>query len=532
MTAGVSSDVTPSKTRAVTGTSVLIPVHISSLAVTYLSDGGQTQTSTHGVEEFPEELLRFFTQEQGRTLLVRGDPGAGKTLFALQALNVLQQHGGDCLYVSTRVDRDTIHRNYLVKNTRLTQSNVLDISQDPFDSTITPAEDLGTDRLDPESFLEWLQIVTDTSSTLNIVFDSWELVEQYLLSHARRDETIGPGTLVTRMATLARQHGLRIVLVTEQAEQTKLDYIVDGVVELQADHTIGGRPERTLLFEKLRGVRIGNRTRPFTLSEEQFQVFTPVSIPLPEPIRGDRRWEPTVNTKAKFSTGITDLDVMLDGGYNRGSVVHFELGPDLSRDAWSLPCFATARNFLSHGMGVAVVPLPESSPGLVRHNLEPILPDEAFETHCNVFETYDHKRMVGMTDESEPVSSGSATDETETDIGGFSYQEYLSCVESLREESDGPLLHIISMDATGDVFSEVMTDHATYVALHNDLSILVTKPGSGEQERADRIADVHFRLERRGETVFLYGENPVTPFLGFDTSTNDGTLNVNLTEMV
>jgi KaiC/GvpD/RAD55 family RecA-like ATPase len=511
---------------------VLSVAQLNTDAVAHNSDSGYVNAGQRGVEEFPAELLRFFTHQQGRILLVRGDPGAGKTLFAVQALDVLRQYGGDVLYVTTRVDTDTIYRNYLQGTTGLTRSNVLDISQDPFDADIAPADDIGAERFDPETFLEWLRAVGDVSKPLTAVFDSWELVERHLLSQARQSDSVEPGELVTRMATLARRHGFRIILITEEAEQTNLDYVVDGVVELRVGHSTGGRPERELLLEKLRGVRIANRTRPFTLSEETFRVFTPVDLRASRGDISESEWPPIDNSKSKFSTGIEDLDTMLDGGYNRGSVVHFELGPDLSRDAWSLPCLATARNFLSHDLGVAVVPLPESSPGLTRRNLEPVLPDTAFEACCDVFETYDHESMTptASADDDPTAARGNGLDESS--VGGFDYDDYLRRLASLREESDGPLLHIISMDAAGDELSDIMSDHATYVALHNDLSIFVTKPGSGERTRADRIADVHLRLERRGETAFLYGKNPVTPFLGFDMSASGGTLNVALQEMV
>ncbi len=481
-----------------------------------------------GVEEFPRELLRFFTQRQGRVLLVRGDPGAGKTLFAVQALDVLRQQGGEVLYISTRVDTDTVYRNYLKETTGLGRSNVLDISQDPFDTDIAPAADIGADRFDPETFLEWLQTVGEVADPLTAVFDSWELVDRHLRSQSRRSDSVEAGELVTRVAALARQHGFRVVLIAEETEQTSLDYVVDGVVELSVGHSTGGRPERSLLFEKLRGVRIPNRARPFTLSGETFRVFTPVNLPVSLGTTSGAEWVAVDNSKSTFSTGIEDLDAMLGGGYDRGSVVHFELGPDLSRDAWSLPCLATARNFLAHNLGVAVVPLPESSPGLARRNLEPVLSDTNFENCCEVFETYNHQRTRADSDNDEGPAETLADDLT----GGFSYDDYLRRLASLREQSNGPLLQIVSMDAAGDVFSEILSNHATYVALHNDLSVLVTKPGNGNRTRADRIADVHLRLERRGETVFLYGKNPVTPFLGFDLNRADGTCGVALQEMV
>jgi len=290
VTTRVTSDVTPDKTPYITEVTVLLVGRLSRNAVAHKSKLEHVDSGRRDVEEFPAELLCFFTQEQGRVLLVRGDPGAGKTLFTVQALDVLRRYGGDVLYVSTRVDTDTIYHDYLSGTTSLAGSNILDISQDPFDDDIAPAEEIGADRFDPETFLGWLQAVGDVSHPLTVAFDSWDLVERHLLSQARQADSIEAEKLVTRMATLARRHEFRIILIAERAEQTNLDYVVDG-------------------------------------------------------------------------------------GYNRGSVVHFELGPDLSRDAWSLPCLATARNFLSHGLGVAVVPLPESSPGLARHNLEPVLSD-------------------------------------------------------------------------------------------------------------------------------------------------------------
>ncbi|MFB6206066.1 MAG: gas vesicle protein GvpD basic region 2 domain-containing protein [Haloglomus sp.] len=487
---------------------------------------------SEGVRAIPEELLGFFLRKQGRVLLVRGDPGAGKTLFAVRTLDVLRQRGGDVLYVSTRVDTETVYRNYLAGTTGLTGSSVLDISQDPFDADISPSAELGTDEFDPTAFLEWLQAVGEVSDPLTVVFDSWELVQRYLRSRGQADDPMEPETLVTRIAALARQHGLRVVLVTEHPEQTSLDYVVDGVVELQVDHGRQGRPERTLVLEKLRGVRIGNRTRPFTLSEGRFSVFRPVNLPFPRSNHDEAEYQSLPDTKTKFSTGIADLDTMLDGGYNRGSIVHFALGPDISRDAWSLPCLATARNFLSGGKGVATVPLPESSPGLVRRNLEPICPNGSFDARCEVFETYDHEPTAPTeADRTGRTDRGASASDDESPRG-LGYSAYLQRVESIREASDGPLLHVISMDAAGDAFGDVLSDHATYVALHNDLSILVTKPGGEERTRANRIADVHLRLERRGETVFLYGENPVTPFLGFDTRATDSDRNLALQEMV
>jgi KaiC/GvpD/RAD55 family RecA-like ATPase len=496
------------------------------------SQSKNEKAGIRGTTPFPDELLSFFESEQGRVLLVRGDPGTGKTLFAVQALNILRQDGGEVLYVSTRADVDTVYQQCMVDKTALSRRNIFDVSQSTPNESITPTEGLENNEFGPKSFLKWLRTLGEVSNPLTVVFDSWELVQQSIQPYASQNEAAQSGNLIARLVALVRQHGLRVILVTEQAEQTNLDYAADGAVELRAGHATAGRPERMLLLQKLRGVRIANRTRPYTLLDGSFQTYLPVDLPPSEPSQNEKGWTRISNTNSKFSTGITDLDKILDGGYSRGSIVHFELGPDLPRDTWSLSCIATARNFLSHKMGVAVVPLLESSPGLVRQRLEPVLGDHSFQEYCNVFETYGHKSIHGTE-----VSNDTVTDESDgsqnIEVGGrFNYSDYLTDVERLRERSTGPLLHIISLDAVGEGVSRILNDHTAYVALHNDLSIFVTKQENQQRAEANRIADIHLRLERRGETVFLYGENPVTPFLGFDTQTGGVGSDITLEEMV
>lgn len=112
-----------------------------------------TDTTRRGVVSFPREIGRFFTGGTGQTLLVDGAPGTGKTLFTLRALDVLARDG-DVLYVSTRVDSETVAETYLGQTT-VSEGEVLDLSQDPFDLPMdvdVPFEQLGLDSLS-----EWLR---------------------------------------------------------------------------------------------------------------------------------------------------------------------------------------------------------------------------------------------------------------------------------------------------------------------------------------------------------------------------------------
>ncbi|WP_181692580.1 gas vesicle protein GvpD basic region 2 domain-containing protein [Natronomonas sp. LN261] len=494
-----------------------------------LSDSLHTATDQRGDKLFPREISRFFTRDLGHTLLINGAPGTGKTLFTISGLDLLERHS-DVLYVSTRVDQDTVHDMYFEEHSSLDKTHILDISREPFERPLDV--DVPFERLDLDSLLKWLTRVNEANARLTVAFDSWDLVYEYLA--ARHDDPPDIETMTTQLVALAREEGIRTLLVSETADSPSLGYIVDGVIALEVSEDERGRTRRRLRLEKLRGVRIGNRLQPITLADGRFQAIPPVKLPTVHSGTGDGTWEPRTNTRRTFSTGISDLDPILSDGYNRGSIVHLDLGTDLSRDAWSVLTLPTIRNFLANEMGVAVVPPREGSPGLLHNDLNAVLDPRVFETYCHVFGTYadtatDSEQSTTNTknlhDERKP-------EDTANEQKCTSYDSYIGYVEQLREQSNGPVLHVLSMDTARRTFDGQLGALANYVALHNDLTVIITEPGTELRERADRVADMHFRLERSGSAIVLYGENPLTPLLGIGIGRSRPIPRITLTEMV
>jgi KaiC/GvpD/RAD55 family RecA-like ATPase len=511
-------------------------------------------TGQRGIALFPREISRFFAGNAGQTLLVNGAPGTGKTLFTIRGLDMLERDG-EVLYVTTRVDRDTVHGMYFEDRSSLDKSHILDLSQDPFELPMDV--EVPFEKLDLDSLLRWVKRLRNASKQLTIAFDSWELIYEYLA--ARHHDPPDIKTVTNQLVALARQENIRLLLVSESTEPSPLEYIVDGVVTLQVDEDERGRTRRHLHLEKLRGVRIGNRLQPITLAEGRFQAITPVDLASVRTETGDDTWKPLPDSKTKFSTGITDLDHILSGGYNRGSVVHLDLGIDLPPDAWSVLTLPTMRNFLANRMRVAVVPPREGSPGLLHNDLNAVLPSGVFDRRCNVFRTYagpsrdqegypssvDHTgtepeavKTVTRPDGENVSSAGrELPDENESptspiDGSRLDYDTYMDYVEHVREENGGPLLHVISMDTARSAFEARLGHLANYVALHNDLTLLITKAGAELSTRADRVADMRFRLEQSGGTIMLYGKNPLTPLLGIGVDRSETIPDITLTEMV
>jgi KaiC/GvpD/RAD55 family RecA-like ATPase len=523
-------------------------------------------TGNVGLAPFPREISQFFAGDVGQTLLVKGAPGTGKTLFTIRGLDAMSGDG-DVLYVSTRVDQETVHGMYFDDHSSLDTTAILDLSQDPFELPLDV--DVPFERLNLDSLLNWIRKISDATTQLTIAFDSWELTFEYL--RTRHDDLPSIEAVTNQLVALAREENIRLILVSETMESSSLEYVVDGVITLSAEEDDRGRTRRYLRLGKLRGVRIGNRLQPVTLAGGQFQAITPVDLPTIRTGPGNGVWESLANSKAKFSTGVRDLDRLLSGGYNRGSVVHLGLGPGLSRDAWCVLTLPAVRNFLSKRMGVAVVPPQEASPGLLRNDLTTVFSQQTFDDYCYISETYagppggtgryDHPGTDASAEEAttahEPSDTATPAETTDergeestsvaagagrdpVDDGGESltkasqlaYGPYISDIEQVRNHTKTPLLHVISMDTGRSAFEARLGDFVKYVALHNDLALLLTKPGAELRTRASQVADMHFRLERFADASILYGEHPLTPLLGIGITRSEPVPEVTLTEMV
>lgn len=491
-------------------------------------------TDTAGLQSLPQEVMEFMDGERGRTLLVTGAPGTGKTLFTIRLLDVLARVHGEPLYVTSRVDEDVIVDMYMQRLRGLYRTNVLDVSTGPESLPWTAEEPFDVHNID--SLFDWIQSIETVSSHPVIAFDSWELICQHL--SGGQSNSLDKDALNDKIATFARSGDVELVLVAESETAPELEYAVDGVVSLRTDSDDRGRTNRELVLEKLRGVRIENRRRPITLAGGRFDTFAPVE-PHPRTVPSEAAtWTPVTNSKAKFASGIPDLDDILGGGYNRGSTVHLELGRDLSRDTWSLALLPTVTNFLAEELGAVVLPPSESSPGLLHQYLDRVLPDGRFDALCEVFSTY--SSSIDGPASSVEVTESDVVDQNDgrmtlLEPDGIDYSEYVSAVEQIRERSRGPIAQVLSMDATYEAipeFCDRLGEWANDVALHNDLGVLVTKPTGDLRNHANRIADMHLHLEKRGKVIVVYGENPLTPILGVGMDTTGPIPEITLTEMV
>ena len=249
----------------------------------------------------PPELTEFTLREPPRSLLIRGEPGAGKSTLALTILGAFR---GKRILVTSRVTRHEIEQDFpwlrsnvegpmeiieaLGKTPRIdTKAKMMEASPSMIASG---GEDAGLEPL-------WLpDSLTDAFSRFApdepgmVVIDSWDaLVEHYVGARkSGRGDYPDREELERIMLDLLGGGRAHLVLVVERPGPTQLDYLVDGVVACVTTSN-EDRLERWSQLKKMRGVRVNHAWYPYTLEGGRFLCIAPMSpdfhslLPTPQP---------------------------------------------------------------------------------------------------------------------------------------------------------------------------------------------------------------------------------------------------------
>jgi hypothetical protein len=286
----------------------------------------------------PDELTHFL--RTGRTLLIKGDAGTGKTTLALEILQSLEPI--DCVYFSTRTPPSILYEYY----PWLRDKTVLGPEEIRF---------LETHREGPEGLLNTLRDQLLKMESPFLIVDTWD---------AMAAEMDPKEQLRTAKAIIMTTYGTngRTILTEETKETSFLDFLVDGVVSLSCSDVYGEseggrvyedrlerRSAREMDLKKLKGTRISNKRYTFTLEGGRFRHLPP--------FREDLSVRPVKITDLadkRISSGVPDLDTITKG-FRKGSFNLFEVehGVDLRYLQIQLQ---TALNAVMNRKGVIIVP--------------------------------------------------------------------------------------------------------------------------------------------------------------------------------
>ena len=507
----------------------------------------------------PPEIMQFFQNPGGHSLLIKGQAGTGKTTFALQLLETLFGFERN-FYLSSRVSDRTLLTQFPWLVERERNERLLTASRQFLDSIHGPSEERprteshregrkdvhnakvflreltvmkgpqspdSVDRteftrvgglFDPQEtsageggadFSAYQSLMVDFNSDMPEIERAYERVENALPDQicvaldsieALAEKYGIPATRIVTMLQkdLVENTNTNVVIVVESAGPSSIDYLVDGVVTLQMK-SIAERHMRELVIQKMRGCVLEHTRYLYTLSGGRLTTLLPVSYHASTE-RTPWKVLPPHGDDA-LSSGSPDLDKLLGGGFHRGSINLLEVGRGVPNSIVTLFGINAAANFLSQNHAVFWLPT---------HDLTGVKVIETLKAHVNAKDVEENLRIVEIAAQAGREHPAWMIPAERARIGDYIRWDM---IRHLVRSGRPPALHIMSYDALewkASRTTEDLAEHFAAVKEHRNVEFAIVKSSVDSLHKMSDFASTHLRLEKIDGTVVLFGEKPHT----------------------
>jgi KaiC/GvpD/RAD55 family RecA-like ATPase len=461
-------------------------------------------------------------------LILRGNAGVGKTTFALQAIEELDEIDNS-FYFSTRVSDALLLTQFpwlakKVYGEDVGDSVQAEMMREQEEELVQEAAAKATsdeDAVEPKRpwfsrmklvwgsgiNLRMGQNLQQTRVELEPLVKIYEALERcgnertlvVLDSIDAMAETCGinqASLITTIQKDMVERRRADFIFILESNDRY-LDYLGDGVIELSvSDHHRRRLREMSLL--KLRGTPISQPKYLFTLNGARIRTFPD----RPESLVMKKRWIPIPDMSGRVSLGMKDLDRMMQNGVPPGSIVLIELGPDVPPGASGLLEQAMVANFASLGRGVLWLPTKKETSGGARERMFGLIGDERFARQVRIPEVA--SQIEGAND---PYIMPVEGNDVEADL------RWKSVSFSLKGTSS-PYLSLIGFDTLESIYGpnvmDKFTDHLSSVKRNKAVLVGFITPSSHSKDRLVDMATHRIRLDRIGGTTVVYCIEPFT----------------------
>ena len=273
------------------------------------SNQSKARTGIEGFDEITDGGL-----PRGRTTLLEGGPGSGKTILALQSLvNGARVDNEPGIFVafeesSKRVTENAGKFGWDLAELQKKKLFFLDAKVAP-DTVQSGNFDLG-------GMLAALEAKVREIKATRIVFDAVDVVLALMRDPAAEQREI------YRLHDWLLASGLTGIItskasgyqgtVMHQAQQGFMQFMVDCAVTLNHD-VVQGVSQRNLRVVKYRGSHFSENASPFLIGKNGLEVAGAREM--------GRKKSPEIPMTERVSSGIDRLDAMLGGGYYRGASI-------------------------------------------------------------------------------------------------------------------------------------------------------------------------------------------------------------------
>ncbi|MGI0130072.1 MAG: gas vesicle protein GvpD P-loop domain-containing protein [Thermoplasmata archaeon] len=501
----------------------------------------------------PPEVIAFLSGKGGRSLIVKGGAGSGKTTFGLELLERVGQPNRS-YYLSTRVGDEALYRQFPWLRATEMRSRVLDAAKLFLDAIQASGKSrepelpeteqrkvragrevlgsFGQERGPPTRVdRAHLQALLKRSPMPEVenVYNRIEkaLPEKALLVIDSLEGVTHKYGLEMEEFVMALQKDLveasstDVVMILEKPEAGGIEYLVDGLISIQREE-LDERRVRHLRLEKLRATNISRARYAVTLAGGRFEAL---GIPTTARSAASGAWKPLTDPERHYSTGIPDFDRLLGGGFRRGSFNAFEVDVNVGIDDYYMLFTPTFLNFLAQGRGIIAVLAAGESPEKLRDTLVPHVPPNQFDTRVRIPD----------------YTANETEDPYILPMARFGRDEAMRAMVTAEKAVTGPDRKPFIEYTAFDVFESLMGDQVAIRMYFQgvsrtkhvgNLGIGLLKPGLLVSSEILNMMDTYFRIINIDNAPCIYGIRPRTTIYAISPDPEKGAPHATLTPIV
>ncbi|MEW5760165.1 MAG: gas vesicle protein GvpD P-loop domain-containing protein [Candidatus Thermoplasmatota archaeon] len=498
----------------------------------------------------PNEIISFFKKPGGRSLLVKGGAGTGKTTFALEVLDEIAGPE-DSFYLSTRVSDESLYIQFPWLKDKEYHTRILDAGRLFLESlykkeiSVEAIEKVKEDKR-VKGAREFLKSIKKTDvprevnrTNLDMLLGKCEMpeiervydkIEEKLpkktlfvidsLEGVTTKYKVKEDELVTTLQKdLVENSNTDMLMVLEKDTDTTVDFLVDGVV-MVSKREIEGRRVREIKIEKLRATEIMQPSYLTTLAGGRFLSFEPFT-----PKLKGMKWESIPDTEHYYSTGVPDIDKLLGGGYKKGSYNVIEVGENVSSEEYYAVIRPILLNFISHERGcIIVLPGGEHADALREDLVRYIEPE--------VFDKYIHVADYFLQESTKPYIMALGTRNKEEAL-----RNWKNVLHQLRGATQRPIMDFASFDTLEYLRGNEITIRDLFntvgaTKISKDIGIGILKPGLKLSQEIMNMADTYLKIMDIDKSCCICGVKPHTIIYVITPDKEKGLPYISLTPVV
>lgn len=474
-----------------------------------------------GSRRIPNELERFVRRDT-YALLIKGKAGTGKTTLSLTILKTLGRES-NFFYISTRNSPKQLFTYYpwlehFVQTIKPQSAN----NNEEQVYKMAMFEDARLDE--PESLFERItNELMDVKAPI-IIIDSWDAIASFMDREARlNNERV--------LQTWRERAGAKLIFISEDTFPSTLDFLVDGIVELDQgfENYVKLRQIRLL---KLRGVRILNQIYNFSLDNTIFTSFesyrpsdyTPNEIVFTQDSSASQKTNPlkpysrsATGGLGRISTGYSQLDKVIAGGFPKKGIVIFKFDPAIHILVVTTFLARTISNFVKRNNPVFLQPSKNTHPrtylaflksylgylpdSKVFRILWPDSQDTETEQYVDTiqYSSINNNSWLNVIERKIEITRNFYPESLVLSI--LNYEQFRLLDENLEQSQTSPLLNDNNNNNNNNNSK-------------TDLSILVGRNGEPDYPSVECQADMKFEIKLINGALFLKPISPQGPLFG------------------